>query len=67
MHDLTYTFFPRGTTESALNFLGVFFDRVLLLKSKITKKKALTCGNYRSTTDKEIHLWFPDWIQEDEN
>ena len=27
----------------------------------------LTCGNYRSTTDKEIHLWFPDWTQEEEN
>ena len=44
MHDLTcnlcHTFVPRGTTESALNFLGVFFDRVLLLKSKIIKKNS---------------------------
>lgn len=39
IHDLTNnlceTLVPRGTTESALNFLGVFFDRVLLLKNNI--------------------------------
>lgn len=70
IHDLTnnlcYTLVPSKTTEAAVHFLAVFFDHVLLLKSKI-KNTMLTCGNYRSTTDKVIHLWSTDRTQEEQN